>query len=55
VHYPNGETWHSVEIIEFRGDKVAKVTSYFASPFPAAEWRSQWVETMEEPPPLTQG
>jgi hypothetical protein len=55
VHYPNGETWHAVEIIEFRAGKVAKVTSYFAAPFPAAEWRSQWVETMEEPLPPSGG
>jgi limonene-1,2-epoxide hydrolase len=55
VHYPNGEHWHVVGIFEFRDGKVATLTDYFAPPFPAAEWRSQWVETMEETPPLTKG
>jgi hypothetical protein len=55
VNYPNGEQWHAVGIFEFREGKVAKLTNYFAAPFPAAEWRSGWVETMEETPPLTKG
>ena len=50
-HYPNGEQWHAVGIFEFRDGKVAKLTNYFAAPFPAPEWRSQWVETMEKTPP----
>jgi len=52
IHYPNGEQWHSVGIVEFRNDRVAKITNYFAAPFAAAEWRSQWVEKMEERPPI---
>jgi len=55
VHYPNGEQWHGVGIFEFRDGKVGKLTNYFAAPFPAADWRSEWVETMEETPPLTKG
>ncbi len=56
VNYPNGEQWYAVGIFEFRDGKIAKLTNYFAAPFPAAEWRSQWVETMEEtPPPPTKG
>ena len=55
LHYPSGEQWHVVGIFEFRDGKIAKLTDYFASPFPAAEWRSQRVETMEETPPLTKG
>jgi SnoaL-like protein len=50
VRYPNGEQWHVVGIFEFRDGKVAKLTNYFAAPFPAAEWRSQWVESIEETP-----
>ena len=50
VHYPNREQWHAIGIFEFRDGKVAKLTNYFAAPFPPAEWRSQWVETMEETP-----
>ena len=34
-------------ILEFRNDKVSRQTEYFAAPFPAAEWRSQWVEKIE--------
>jgi ketosteroid isomerase-like protein len=55
LHYPNGEQWHVVGIFEFRDGKVAKLTNYFAAPFSAPEWRSQWVEKMEETPPPTKG
>ncbi len=55
LHYPGGERWYTVGIIEFRDGKVAKVTNYFGPPFPAAEWRSQWVEKMEETAPLVGG
>jgi len=34
-------------IIEFRDGRIAKQTDYFASPFEAPAWRSQWVERME--------
>ena len=27
--------------------KASKMTEYFAAPFPAAEWRSSWVEQIE--------
>ena len=47
--YPNGEEWNFVDVIELRNDKVAKVTEYFAAPFPAAEWRAKWVEKIETP------
>ena len=46
LHYPNGERWHAVGIFEFRDGKIAKQTSYFAAPFPPAEWRSPWVESI---------
>ena len=44
VAYPNGEVWHAVTILKLRKGKVANVTEYFAAPFPAAEWRAEWVE-----------
>jgi ketosteroid isomerase-like protein len=47
VHYPNGDRWHAVSIVEFRDGKIAKLTTYFASPFAPAEWRTQWVERMD--------
>jgi ketosteroid isomerase-like protein len=35
---------YGVAIMEFRNDKVAHETLYFADPFEPPEWRSQWVE-----------
>jgi len=50
LHYPSGEQWHAVSIFEFRDGKIVEQTSYFAAPFPVAEWRSPWVEMMDEAP-----
>lgn len=47
IAYPNGEVWSGVSIIQFRNGKASKLTEYFAAPFPAAEWRSSWVEKIE--------
>ena len=38
---------YTVSIMEFRGDKVARETQYFADPFPAPAFRAQWVERMD--------
>ena len=38
---------YTVSVMEFRGDKVAWETQYFADPFPAPAWRAQWVERMD--------
>jgi hypothetical protein len=38
---------YSVSIMEFRDDKVARETQYFADPFVAPAWRAQWVERMD--------
>ena len=43
----DGKPSHTVSIMEFRGDKVARETQYFADPFEAAAWRAQWVERMD--------
>ncbi len=32
---------------DFRGDKIAGETQYFADPFVAPAWRAQWVERMD--------
>jgi hypothetical protein len=37
---------YTVSIMEFRGDKVARETQYFADPFVAPASRAQWVERM---------
>ena len=38
---------YTVSIMEFRDDKVARETQYFADPFVAPAWRAQWVERMD--------
>ncbi|MCU1240098.1 MAG: hypothetical protein JWO71_824, partial [Candidatus Acidoferrum typicum] len=37
----------TVSIMEFKGDKVARETQYFADPFVAPAGRAQWVERMD--------
>jgi hypothetical protein len=44
IDYGDGTLVSYVGIWEFRGGKVARVTEYFANPFPAPEWRAKWVE-----------
>lgn len=42
-----GKPAFTVSIMEFRDGKVAHDTQYFADPFEAPGWRSQWVERMK--------
>ncbi len=35
---------YTVSIMEFRDEKVSHETQYFADPFDAPAWRSQWVK-----------
>jgi hypothetical protein len=37
---------NAVFIIEIKGGKLVRETDYFGDPFPAPEWRRQWVERM---------
>ena len=46
VRYPNGEVWHGIQIVELRGGKISRLTSYFAAPFEPAPWRARWVESI---------
>ena len=39
-----GRPAYTVSIMEFRNGKVAHETQYFAHPFEAPAWRSQWVQ-----------
>jgi hypothetical protein len=39
-----GKPFSTVSIMEFRDGKVVHETQYFAEPFEAPAWRSQWVE-----------
>jgi hypothetical protein len=40
----DGKPSHTVSIMEFTGDKIARETQYFADPFVATASRAQWVE-----------
>jgi ketosteroid isomerase-like protein len=42
----DGKPSYTVSIMEFKGDKVARETQYFADPFEASAWRAPWVERM---------
>ncbi len=52
-----GEIYLVVVVFEFRDGKIARETRYYPQPFEAPEWRSQWVERMDDaalpevPPP----
>jgi len=43
----DGKPTYTVSIMEFRGDKVARETQYFADPFVAPAFRAQMVERMD--------
>ena len=48
VHYADGSRWLGITIFELRDGLIHRERLYFGPPFPAPEWRSQWVEH-EEP------
>jgi hypothetical protein len=41
-----GQPAYTVSIMEFSNGKVVHETQYFADPFEAPAWRSQWVQQM---------
>jgi ketosteroid isomerase-like protein len=43
LDYGNDQ-FQAVFIFEFRDGRIASQTTYWSKPFPAAEWRSRWVE-----------
>ncbi len=45
-----GKSTHMVSIIELKNGKLSRETDYWADPFPAPAWRSQWVERMDAMP-----
>ena len=45
--YGGGQVFDVVLIIELKEGKMWRDTRYYAEPFEAPEWRSQWVERME--------
>lgn len=44
MDYGDGVPVSYVGVGEIRDGKVAKMTEYFANPFPAPEWRAEFVE-----------
>jgi len=50
IDYGDGVPASYVGIGELRGDKVAKMTEYFANPFEAPAWRADFVERMDKVP-----
>jgi hypothetical protein len=50
VRYDGGRWNYGVEILEFRGDKVARESIYVMDGFPAPEWRSRWWAGPPNPP-----
>lgn len=42
--WPDGKTYHWVQILEFKDHLVWRETQYFAEPFDAPDWRAPYVE-----------
>jgi hypothetical protein len=47
INYGN-EVWQTISMMEFQNGKVIHETQYYAQPFEAPAWRSQWVEKGKE-------
>jgi hypothetical protein len=44
MRYPDGVVYHCVSLMELRDEKIWREVVYWASPFDAPSWRSEWVE-----------
>lgn len=44
------DRWYIVSLIEFEGERIARLTDYFGPALPAPDWRADWVE-IEDPTP----
>ncbi len=44
LEYPGPQTYITVSVFEFTDGKISHEIDWFAEPFPAPEWRMQWVE-----------
>jgi ketosteroid isomerase-like protein len=47
--YAGGDVWHVIAILKLRDGKIARITSWYAEPFEAPEWRGPYVERFEPP------
>lgn len=45
--WPDGKTYHWVQILEYRDGLVWRETDYFAEPFPAPGWRAAFTEPVD--------
>ena len=50
IRYDGGPLNFGVQILEFRGDKVARETIYVMDGWEAPEWRSEWWAQAPHPP-----
>lgn len=46
--YPDGQSYHVVDLIELRDGMIHRETVYWAPPFEAPDWRRQYVERASE-------
>jgi SnoaL-like domain len=46
--YGGGQLYHVTDIVQYRDGKIWRETRYYAEPFQAPQWRTQWVEPMEQ-------
>ncbi len=42
VRYDDGPENYGLSVLEFRGEKIARETVYYAEAFEAPEWRARW-------------
>jgi hypothetical protein len=40
--YGDGQLYHVIDIVQYRDSKIWRETRYYAEPFPAPQWRTQW-------------
>jgi ketosteroid isomerase-like protein len=48
IRYGDDSVYHAVAILELRDGKLAREVDYFGPDYPALEWRSQWVQRIED-------
>lgn len=44
LQYPNGQTYWSCSVFDFKDGKIIRAREFFGEPFEAPQWRSRWVE-----------
>jgi ketosteroid isomerase-like protein len=51
VNYDDGPPWYGVQLLEFRGDRIARERIYAGEGWEAAEWRAPWRSSTPADPP----